>query len=137
MTRRIERLNEQVKREVSDILRYEVRDPRVGVITVTEARVAPDLSIARVYVRPMGDEKEQSDAMEGLEAASLSARLSLRRYHSILILRENRCPICRSVELERRSCRALAGCADRRCPCSNQCFCRGNRPGLPPSAAPR
>ena len=51
MSRRIERLNEQVKREVSDILRFEVRDPRVGVITVTEARVAPDLSIARVYVR--------------------------------------------------------------------------------------
>ena len=84
MSRRIERLNEQVKREVSEILRSEVRDPRVGVITVTEARVAPDLSIARVYVRPMGDQKEQEDALEGLEAAApfvrreLSKRLKIR-----------------------------------------------------------
>ncbi|MGQ0813604.1 MAG: 30S ribosome-binding factor RbfA [Gemmatimonadota bacterium] len=84
MSRRIERLNEQVKREVSDILRSEVRDPRVGIVTVTEARVAPDLSIARVYVRPMGDEKEQEAALEGLAAASpyvrreLSKRLKVR-----------------------------------------------------------
>ena len=84
MSRRIERLNEQVKREISEILRSEVRDPRVGVITVTEARVAADLSIARIYVRPMGDEKEQEDALEGLEAAApfirraLSQRLKIR-----------------------------------------------------------
>lgn len=77
MSRRIERLNEQVKREVSDILRFEVRDPRVGVITVTEARVAPDLSLARIYVRPMGDETEQSEAMAGLEAASSYVRREL------------------------------------------------------------
>ena len=77
MTRRIERLNEQVKREVSEILRYEVRDPRVGVITVTEARVAPDLSIARVYVRPMGDETEQEEALAGLEAAAPFVRREL------------------------------------------------------------
>ena len=77
MSRRIERLNEQVKREVSDILRSEVRDPRIGIVTVTEAKVAPDLSIARVYVQTMGDESEQENALEGLQAASPYIRREL------------------------------------------------------------
>lgn len=82
MTRRLERLNEQVKREVSEILRTEVRDPRVGVVTVTEARVAPDLSFARVYVRSLGGGEEELFA--GLEKATpyirraLGKRLSVR-----------------------------------------------------------
>lgn len=82
MSRRLERLNEQVKREVSEILRTEVRDPRVGLVTVTEARVAPDLSFARVYVRPLGGDEEELFA--GLEKATpyirreLAQRLSVR-----------------------------------------------------------
>jgi ribosome-binding factor A len=82
MSRRLERLNEQVKREISDILRTEVRDPRVGLVTVTEARVAPDLSFARVYVRSLGGEEEELFA--GLEKATpyirreLAQRLSVR-----------------------------------------------------------
>ena len=83
--RRIERLNEQMKREVSDILRYEVKDPRVGVVTVTEALVAPDLSIARLYVQVVGDEKEQEETLKGLRAAmpyvrhELAQRLKIRQ----------------------------------------------------------
>ena len=87
MTRRLERLNEQVKREVSEILRTEVRDPRIGLVTVTEARVAPDLSFARVYVRPLGGEEEELFA--GLEKATpyirreLGKRLSVRHVPEI------------------------------------------------------
>jgi ribosome-binding factor A len=85
MSRRIERLNEQLRREVSDILHSEVKDPRIGFVTVTEARVAPDLSFARVYVRPAGDEKEQEAAFAGLQAAApyvrheLGKRLKVRQ----------------------------------------------------------
>jgi ribosome-binding factor A len=50
--RRIARLNEQFRREISEILRREVRDPRVGSPTVTGVEVTPDLWLARVYVRP-------------------------------------------------------------------------------------
>jgi ribosome-binding factor A len=98
MSRRIERLNEQVKREVSDILRFEVRDPRVGVITVTEARVAPDLSIARVYVRPMGDEQEQTEAMEGLEAAAPYVRRELGKRLKIRTVPELRFEADKALE---------------------------------------
>lgn len=82
MTRRLERLNEQVKREVSEILRMEVKDPRVGLVTVTEARVAPDLSIARIYVRAMGSDEDE--LFDGLQNATpyirreLGKRLSVR-----------------------------------------------------------
>jgi ribosome-binding factor A len=68
-------LNEQVKREISEILRTEVRDPRVGLVTVTEARVAPDLSFARIYVRPFGGEEEELFA--GLEKATPYIRREL------------------------------------------------------------
>lgn len=74
-----------MKREVSDILRYEVKDPRVGLVTVTEARVAPDLSIARLYVQVTGDEKEQEETLTGLRAAmpyvrhELAKRLKIRQ----------------------------------------------------------
>jgi ribosome-binding factor A len=50
--RRLARLNEQLRREVSDIIRVHVRDPDVGHPTVTEVDVTPDLWMARVYVRP-------------------------------------------------------------------------------------
>ena len=82
MTRRLERLNEQMRREVSDILRSEVKDPRVGLVTVTEARVSSDLSYARLYVRPLGGAEEE--LMDGLRAATpyirreLGKRLSVR-----------------------------------------------------------
>lgn len=79
MSRRIERLNEQVRREVTEIIRTEIRDPRVGMVTVTGARVAPDLSFARVYVRPMGDDAEQNKAIEGLGAAAPFIRRELAK----------------------------------------------------------
>ncbi|MDE0082415.1 MAG: ribosome-binding factor A, partial [Gammaproteobacteria bacterium] len=49
--RRRARLNEQIKREISELVRSEVHDPRVGVPTVTAVDVTADLWLARVYVR--------------------------------------------------------------------------------------
>lgn len=75
--RRIERLNEQLKRELAVRLRREIRDPRVDQVTVTAVRAAPDLTHARVLVRLPGDEARQKEAMEGLEAAAPFLRRSL------------------------------------------------------------
>lgn len=86
--RRLARLNEQLKREISRILRREVSDPRIGAPTVTDVEVTPDLWMARVYVRPgpgASPDEEGDDLLEGLEAASayvrreLGSTLSLRR----------------------------------------------------------
>ncbi len=68
--RRIPRLNEQMKREISEILRTQVRDPRVLGVTVTGVQVTPDLTLARVRVRLPDEEVERTAALQGLEAAA-------------------------------------------------------------------
>lgn len=89
--RRIERLNEQLKREVMDILRNEVRDPRVGLVTVTGVETAPDVSSARLYVHAMDAEPAaREELLEGLRAAApfvrreLGQRLQIRRAPELL-----------------------------------------------------
>lgn len=86
MTRRIDRLNELFREEISDVLRRQVKDPRLSVfLTVTQVDIAPDLSHARVYVSVMGSDEAKQTALQGLDAASpfirheLGNRLSLRR----------------------------------------------------------
>ena len=75
--RRVERLNEQLRREISDILRRDVRDPRVGVPTVTRVEVTPDLWMARVFVRVVGSDLERQEALTGLAAAAPFVRKAL------------------------------------------------------------
>lgn len=86
MSRRTERLNDLFREEISDLLRRQIKDPRLNVfITVTQVDVTPDLSHARVDVSVMGSEEEKKHALEGLDAAAafirheLGKRLSLRR----------------------------------------------------------
>lgn len=85
MTRRIERLNDLIREEISELLRRQVKDPRLGgFVTVTEVRTSADLREAKVFISVMGDEQEKKQALEGLTSASgffrraLAARLSLR-----------------------------------------------------------
>lgn len=96
MSRRLERLNEQIKREVSDILRSEVKDPRIGLVTVTEARVAPDLSIARLYVRGLGTDEEELFA--GLRKATAYIRRELGKRLSVRHVPELRFEADRALE---------------------------------------
>ncbi len=83
--RRVERLNEQFRRELTEILRGEARDPRVTEVTITGVRVAPDLSFARVFVAPTSDEAANEQALAGLRAAlpflrkELGGRMRIRR----------------------------------------------------------
>ena len=58
-----------MKRDIAELLRTGVRDPRVVGVTVTDVSVTSDLSLARVYVRVAGGEPEVEQALVGLEAA--------------------------------------------------------------------
>lgn len=84
---RSSRLNEQFKREISDILARKVRDPRVGPVLLTEVRVTPDLWVAKVYFRVLDAERDQKEVRAGLEAAAPFVRRELGR-----ILRIRRIP---------------------------------------------
>lgn len=83
MPRRIERLNEQLKRELAVLLRTGLRDPRVGTVTVTGVRTTADLDRARVRVRILGSDEEKRLALEGLEHAAPFLRTSLSQVLSI------------------------------------------------------
>jgi ribosome-binding factor A len=76
--RRRARLNEQFKREISEILRTQVHDPRIGAPTVTGVDATPDLWSARIFVRP-GPTSEETDADEQLLAGLRAATPFIRR----------------------------------------------------------
>ena len=97
-SRRIERLNEQLKREISRVIRREVRDPRVGIVTVTGVEVSPDLTLARVWVRPQGEEDEKEEALEGLRTAAPHIRHQLGQMLRIRRLPELRFERDRTLE---------------------------------------
>ncbi len=70
MNKRLARLNEQLKRDLSELVRTRVRDPRVGLVTITGVEVAADLGSARVYVRDLGGPEDLVETLKGLEAAA-------------------------------------------------------------------
>jgi ribosome-binding factor A len=75
--RRQERLAEQIKEEVSMIVAGEVEDPRVGYVTVTDARLTPDLRYAKIYVSVQGTEQEINGSMAALKHAAGFIRTQL------------------------------------------------------------
>jgi ribosome-binding factor A len=85
LSHRVERISEQVREEVSQMLATEVRDPGVGLVTVTRAKVTGDLSLARIYWTIIGDAAERKKTAKALARAVpylrhlLSQRLTLRR----------------------------------------------------------
>jgi ribosome-binding factor A len=64
-----ERVAELIQQEISQLLIRGLKDPRIGLLTITGAKVSPDLREAWVYYAVHGEAKERRDAQEGLEAA--------------------------------------------------------------------
>ena len=75
--RRQERLAEQIKEEVSMIIVGEVEDPRVADVTVTDARLTPDLRYAKIYVTVLGSDKEIDESLAALKHAAGFIRTQL------------------------------------------------------------
>ncbi|HUQ23183.1 MAG TPA: 30S ribosome-binding factor RbfA [Gaiellaceae bacterium] len=77
MAERMRRVNEAVRQVLSEAL-LELKDPRIGFVTVTGVDTSPDLRQATVYVSVLGSEKKRSKSLTGLDAAHgvLQARLS-------------------------------------------------------------
>jgi ribosome-binding factor A len=67
--KRLERVNQLIKEEVSTLLQRELKDPRLGFVTVTEVDVTPDLKLARVYVSVLGGEDKWVSSFRALESA--------------------------------------------------------------------
>lgn len=79
------RVNAEVQKELSNIIRNQIKDPRICTMTsVVAVEVAPDLKTCKAYISVLGDEKAQQDTMAGLNSAEgyirrqLAAGLNLR-----------------------------------------------------------
>lgn len=87
MTRRTSRVNDLLREELSDLIQREVKDPRValGLTTIIDVEVSPDLRHATVFVSHLGDEAERDEVLKGLQRAAhflqteLMHRLDMRR----------------------------------------------------------
>lgn len=63
------RVDEAVRAVLSDVITQEIKDPRVGFVTVTAVKTSPDLRHARVYVSVLGDDETRADSLLGLASA--------------------------------------------------------------------
>ena len=68
-SRRVARVAERIRQEASQIILFELRDPRIGMVTVTKVDLTSDLRYATVYVSVFGDEAKRRTALRGLESA--------------------------------------------------------------------
>jgi len=95
VTRRTRQVGELLKEELDDIIRREVKDPRIGFFSITNVEVPSDLRTARVYVSVLGSDDERRATIEALDSASgyvrhiLKPRLRMRQI-PVLEFRDDR-----------------------------------------------
>ena len=93
------KINGEVRRELSNIILGEIKDPRIGPMTsVVEVEVAPDLKSAKAYISVLGDEKAQQDTLEGLRSAEGYIRRALAKSINLRNTPEIRFVLDQSIE---------------------------------------
>lgn len=81
---RTRRIAEQIQRELAELVRLELKDPRVGLITLTDVEVTNDHEHAKVYFTLMGNQQQVQETLKGLQRAAgflrtqLAHRMQLR-----------------------------------------------------------
>ena len=88
--KRSQRVAELLKREVSRIIYEELKDPSIGVLTITNVTVSDDLRIAKVYISSLESEELRSKTLQGLQRASSFIRGQLGLYTNLRYLPELR-----------------------------------------------
>jgi ribosome-binding factor A len=97
-SRRPEQVAGTIRQVVAEALTREIRDPRVGFVTVTGVLVTNDLSHARVIVRVPGDEAEKTRALQGLQSAAGFLRSRVARALTTRIVPELHFELDKGVE---------------------------------------
>jgi len=64
-SQRLERVEHEVVRELSELIHESLKDPRVGFVTIVKCEVSPDLRTARVFASPMGDRRQSAATITG------------------------------------------------------------------------
>ncbi|MBI0578499.1 MULTISPECIES: 30S ribosome-binding factor RbfA [Bacillaceae] len=90
MSHRANRVGEQMKKELSDIIGRKIKDPRIGFVTVTDVQVTGDLQQAKVYISVLGDDEQKENTLKGLAKAKgfirteIGHRIRLRKTPEII-----------------------------------------------------
>lgn len=93
------RINGEVLKELSNIIRSEIKDPRINTMTsVVAVEVAPDLKTCKAYISVLGDEKSQRDTITGLKSAEGYIRRQLARTVNLRNTPEIRFILDQSIE---------------------------------------
>ena len=93
------RINGEVLKEFSNIIRSEIKDPRINPMTsVVAVEVAPDLKTCKAYISVLGDEKSQKDTITGLKSAEGYIRRQLARTVNLRNTPEIRFILDQSIE---------------------------------------
>ncbi|HAQ06103.1 MAG TPA: 30S ribosome-binding factor RbfA [Bacillus bacterium] len=85
MGHRVNRVGEQMKKELGEIISRKIKDPRIGFVTVTDVQVTGDLQQAKVYISVLGDEEQRENTLKGLAKAKgfirteIGQRIRLRK----------------------------------------------------------
>ncbi|PKM79885.1 MAG: ribosome-binding factor A [Firmicutes bacterium HGW-Firmicutes-14] len=74
---RANRVAEEIKKEITQMLRDEMKDPRLGFITVTGVEVTPDIRYAKVFVSIFGNDENKAQSLQALESAKGFVRSEL------------------------------------------------------------
>ncbi|RDW17797.1 30S ribosome-binding factor RbfA [Oceanobacillus chungangensis] len=76
---RANRIAEQMKKELGEIITRKIKDPRVGFVTVTDVEVTGDLQQAKIFISVLGDEKQKQETLTGLAKAKGFIRTEIGR----------------------------------------------------------
>lgn len=96
---RADQVGEQVREEIMSIIRRDLKDPRIGFVSITAVRMSPDLRQARVRVSVLGNPDEQKASMQGLISAKGLIRHELgRRLENLKFSPELRFELDPSIE---------------------------------------
>ena len=90
MNRRIERINSQLRSEISKMILTDIKDPRIsGVVSITRVETTGDMSYAKVFVSVYGSDTDKRNTLKAMSSArgfiqnELLHRLAIRRPHSL------------------------------------------------------
>lgn len=86
--KRTDRISDQIQRDLALMLQRDIKDPRIGMVTISSVKVSKDLSFADIYVTFMDKESEADarDAMKALDSASGFLRSALAKLLSIRVM---------------------------------------------------
>ena len=114
--RRTDRLNEQLRQEITLLVRDEVRDPRVGLATITAVQTSPELDHAKVYFTTLGEDEERKEVLAGLRSAAPFLRRELGKRMHVRRVPELHFEIDRVLEEAQRIERLLSEALPRAVP---------------------